>query len=378
MKFIDRNTCRSFFKVVCVVLVFFMVSYWLYKFEIEDRDIGVVDYASIQESNDVEFPLLSICLVNPFLIAKLKEVDPQLNGTTYLKYLKGDFFEERFQYIDYENMTLNLNDYFSHGFVKLTNETYLRNETVKFKHTSIFSGFYHAQDFVKCFSAAMDNMDNRNIETIILGYNKQNLLNDLSGPLGIGLNGYFNIYHPEQFLLEINTPRFFVFKEAEIGLRAFVTSIEVLERRHTRNKKCMNDWKFYDELVLQKHIKSKGCRAPYHDTFKGFAVCSTRETIKESMYEFMDARKKYYPKACHRISKIDIEWFFGQVPIADGTWEFEVAYPEEIKIITQAKEVDGHSLIGNIGGYIGLFLGNTNYYGMPTFWLYIYILHFFT
>ena len=32
-------------------------------------------------------------------------------------------------------------------------------------------------------------------------------------------------------------------------------------------------------------------------------------------------------------------------------------YPEEIKMITQSKEVDIHSLIGNVGGYIGSFLG---------------------
>ena len=29
-----------------------------------------------------------------------------------------------------------------------------------------------------------------------------------------------------------------------------------------------------------------------------------------------------------------------------------------MKIIQQSKEVDIHSLIGNIGGYVGLFLGN--------------------
>ena len=35
-----------------------------------------------------------------------------------------------------------------------------------------------------------------------------------------------------------------------------------------------------------------------------------------------------------------------------------ISYPEKIKVITQLKSVDAHSLIGNIGGYIGLFLGN--------------------
>ena len=40
-----------------------------------------------------------------------------------------------------------------------------------------------------------------------------------------------------------------------------------------------------------------------------------------------------------------------------GSWRLLVAYPEEVKIITQSKDIDVHSLIGNIGGYLGLFLG---------------------
>ena len=35
-----------------------------------------------------------------------------------------------------------------------------------------------------------------------------------------------------------------------------------------------------------------------------------------------------------------------------------IHYPDEFKVIMQSKEVDIHSLIGNIGGYLGLFLGN--------------------
>ena len=34
-----------------------------------------------------------------------------------------------------------------------------------------------------------------------------------------------------------------------------------------------------------------------------------------------------------------------------------VSYPNEWKIIRQSQAVDVHALIGNIGGYIGLFLG---------------------
>ena len=56
-----------------------MLIYWAYKYEIEDRDIGVVDYVSLQHSDDIPFPVLSICLVNPINEKKslsLKQMAP--------------------------------------------------------------------------------------------------------------------------------------------------------------------------------------------------------------------------------------------------------------------------------------------------------------
>ena len=37
--------------------------------------------------------------------------------------------------------------------------------------------------------------------------------------------------------------------------------------------------------------------------------------------------------------------------------QIDITYPEYARIITQSKDVDIHALIGNIGGYVGLFLG---------------------
>ena len=37
--------------------------------------------------------------------------------------------------------------------------------------------------------------------------------------------------------------------------------------------------------------------------------------------------------------------------------QYIMNYPRYVKIIIQSKDVDIHALIGNIGGYVGLFLG---------------------
>ena len=48
---------------------------------------------------------------------------------------------------------------------------------------------------------------------------------------------------------------------------------------------------------------------------------------------------------------LDIKGAYGLIQIFIG-------FPHEVKIITQSRAIDFDALIGNIGGYIGLFLGN--------------------
>ena len=79
--------------------------------------------------------------------------------------------------------------------------------------------------------------------------------------------------------------------------------------------------------------------------------------VKDSKIDATLIRKKVgMPKACQRISKFRKE-IENTKSFASVVWSVSISYPEEIRIITQSKDVDVHSLIGNIGGYLGLFLG---------------------
>ena len=52
MNLFNRKTFETCFWIICVIGVTCMIGYWLYKFEIDDRDIGVVDYKSFEEAKD--------------------------------------------------------------------------------------------------------------------------------------------------------------------------------------------------------------------------------------------------------------------------------------------------------------------------------------
>ena len=72
-------------------------------------------------------------------------------------------------------------------------------------------------------------------------------------------------------------------------------------------------------------------------------------------------RDKYNP--CQELSNVEIEYRELPYNYTDDKTLLMIQYPAQTKFITQSQAVDLHSLIGNIGGYIGLFLGRnkTNY-----------------
>ena len=113
----------------------------------------------------------------------------------------------------------------------------------------------------------------------------------------------------------------------------------------------------YDAMVFQEHMIQKGCVPPYLQKHKMFPICKTQKELKDALYDYNNIRKKYLSIACERISKLyyfKVKSYHGK---GNSTWVFSMIYPEHIRVITQAKEVDVHSLIGNIGGYVGFFLG---------------------
>ena len=85
MNCLARKIFKICFTTVCTIVVTFMIGYWFYKYEIEDRDVGVVDYAQLSDEVDVEFPAISLCLADPFLDKKLKELSVNISVELYLQ-----------------------------------------------------------------------------------------------------------------------------------------------------------------------------------------------------------------------------------------------------------------------------------------------------
>ena len=350
-----RKSCKIFFTILCCIVVAFMVSYWYYKYEIEDRDIGVVDYVSLEEATEVEFPVASLCFVSPFKSNWVNKTSSDINTTAYLQYLKGNLDDQRFKDIDYEHLSLNISDYFI-GAKEIWKKGSEYTRILQIDHTEVYNGFYH-NTLTKCFAFNIKMGRRRSLKQIHLDYNLPKLLDDWYSDTGEKPMIFFDLQYPGQFLLRVNDASYILLHENDQTMTIWIKEIEFLKSRNSRQRNCVEGEKSYDEMVLKKHLAKVGCKSPYHSKEKHFPTCDSPEKIKKSIYDFHNVRDEYYPKACHRLSKI---LFANQrfLPSTESqTWTLTIGYPDDIRIITQYQEVDVHSLIGNIGGYIGLFLG---------------------
>ena len=131
--------------------------------------------------------------------------------------------------------------------------------------------------------------------------------------------------------------------------------IEILKRRNSRHRKCSGDIENYDKNIVDEVLHKTECRPPYLQSHHPYSKCTAQKDIKAGKIDRLARKRARIPNACQRISEVR-ELIRNNIENST-TWTIGIAYPEEVKIIEQSKDVDVHSLIGNIGGYIGLFLG---------------------
>ena len=179
-----------------------MISYWIYKFEVEDRDIGVVDYQPF-ENADIEIPVLYTCLENPFRVKAFEDMPSGIDDKTYLKNLQGDAYHSAFENIDYANATIDLKDYFKRATIQLSNDSkprhvYSHQLTGTLKHEVIFNGFEFdvSPSIRKCFTIRLSKNEYASVKALTVVYDLKSLLKDLTK-----IKIQVGVHHPKQFLL---------------------------------------------------------------------------------------------------------------------------------------------------------------------------------
>ena len=138
--------------------------------------------------------------------------------------------------------------------------------------------------------------------------------------------------------------------------------VQVLKRRDKRTYPCITDFANYDKHLLNSHVQTIGCKAPYQKTKGNFSICSSKENMKQAIMYISGTWEKYDFLTTPCTSIEDIRYTFEEFDV-DKNWSgsdwfwITITLPDTFMEILQVRAVDVQTVIGNAGGYVGLFLG---------------------
>ena len=120
-------TLRNIFSYACYLTTFAMTVYWIYKY-LKDKDLVQVDFKLFESISEKDRPMLSFCFWDSLVESKLLRYNDSLNGQNYLDILKGEQSYVGLDSIDFEDVTINLNDYLLEDHIKFRNGTEVRGK----------------------------------------------------------------------------------------------------------------------------------------------------------------------------------------------------------------------------------------------------------
>ena len=378
----EKNVCRVLFKCICTFGAISSSLWCCYEYS-KNEDICEVQYKEFLEDEDSVYPDITVMIPQQSNETALKlKFDEKMNSSIFRKILLGEMWDSRILDVPLEEVSLDSDNYIISNCYWSTPyppcvgklETFTMAQFGMTTHTFRFPRTFKIQYAAFQFSTSVfHNGYSPNYYDLIIEFEYPNRL----------YRSQASFFSP-QWILENGT----VPKHRRLTYR--LKNMEVLRRRHKRGKDCV-DTEDFDSKIREDIMLEVGCRPHYYISSKIERVCSTREEynaiITKQDAVFYKQKKSTPP--CLEIQKLQVEESMKAVDLSwneellnlrkhdynteeiidpstehskkNGTW-FEVKVQfltDTFKEIKQKRAYTTQNLIGNLGGYIGIFLGFT-------------------
>ena len=302
------------YQILCFTATLTTVSWCVYNFLLNE-DVSLVGFQKFQANYENLYPMLTICIINPILNKKLKEYGMNSNTSSYQSFLKGDIWDPALNDIDYNNVTIDLVDYFLYYEVVYMNLTYSKityDELNNAKQHSFWRPPYVSiKDYwKKCCSVDIPYLKNKRIRSLKINLKKELFMNRT----GITYKNWnFDntksfvsviLSYPHQTHLAASRRLSFRSIDHHQGksytMEFTIGNVEVLQRRDKWNDRYEPGIANYDHQVVEEIVNELGCYPPYWKSmFPAKHSCTSIREIQEirRIYDTVhdDPRIHYLP-----------------------------------------------------------------------------------
>ena len=355
---------RHLFNLACFSAAFSMSVFWCHRFW-KNEDLCLVDYVPYETTKDIPHPMISICVQWPFIESKFEAYNT--NSIEYVEFIRGNKYYPGLEKIEFQDVTIDPNFFYLGDSLQWRNGTYKEgdypNHVNKLPYVT-FSGFWYYIP-IKCYGMELQD---KTIKYAYFALNSTFLKegNDLSNDPDycVKKKSLVAFHLPNQILLSSDTINRICLQNiinVERAVDLKINNLEILQRRNKHNDPCITNHETSDNNIINRIINKIGCTPPYLDSWSNLTMCKTKEQLANAtMMLDLDYIADHLRQACLSIGDIRYtKEAFNPNPTWRGTnWSWiSITTPKKIKLIRQVRDVDFQTVIGNAGGYVGLFLG---------------------
>ena len=236
------NVCHWVYVFICISLASFATGGCIYLYLL-DEDLSHITYEAFNEDDDSHYPSVTLCFAFPFQENKLRSIGDNISGDLYQNFLKGEYWDDRMLSIDYDNVTMSLENYIN--YVSVFEENWVGKTFVSFRSA-----------LQKCFTVAAPSPTDFHLKRKKIIYLRIQLKTAIfpneTRPFGsTGRNGKNSFAITFHYPGQRTIPAFqnWRWKKQNGGspgrfvMRFTFSSMDVIKKRNKRNRPCNTDWK---------------------------------------------------------------------------------------------------------------------------------------
>ena len=402
MKHLDK-VAHVLFHVFCLFVTMFLVSNCLRQYLL-DEDATRLEYRRFNENFQPNYPSVTYCIGYPVRWGNFwnenHEGDVTEIRNDFLQYISGNDVNRSFTDLDYDKVTIKLEDFLRKITSESSDNTWviweIRHGTANFNLTEAYKRYKnentetikedlsseeivkipvpklyisHRSQNKKCYTIDVPTIDKQTIKQLTLFINpeivpkfgtKTNYMIKAKDWQTLDLQqiSKFSIYfhYPNQYLKALTSKTGFTpdIEETKYYARKYYLShIEVLRRRQKSSAPCVDG--NYDDEIEKSIIAAFDCKPPTIQPGANVSDCKGLDTTKFQN----ELINNDHPPPCEKIRSISVregeeDQVWWENWDSDPKLMIEIYFDdEEFRTIQYVKDYTTTSLVGNTGGYIG-------------------------
>ena len=370
-----------FFNTICYLATFSLLGFCLYIF-CKDEDISEVIYRKYGDNSASLYPSFSFCVKQEeHSVDKdmLRSYGKELNASSYLSHLIGSFENDEMHNISYNDVTKSL---LGHLVYAKAFDSYDADEMIGIKLERIHEISFplsNMRQMARCITFDLPNTGSNKLQFVSIAIRQKIFPNQIRPNVG---NLFVCIHHPNKFYRPIiaakyNWPKRNKNDSNHYAMEFSIKSMEVLHRRDKTSEPCQ-EYNNYDDVFKEKLVEKIGCYPPYWSYDGKIPRCRTSEKLKMftkailkaitgilDISEFIaqpciDLRKLMFDYEEFEVSSEEMKQVLPKMNTSheNRLMVINLSFLDPyLKVIKQTRSFGIESLIGNIGGYMGLLLG---------------------